>query len=294
MIRSLSILLVAALALAGCKQQVETPEITPDPAPILYQVNDAGGKPRAWLFGTIHALPDGTNWRTETLRGAITRADTLVVEIANLDDNQALARTFVAYATTPGQPDIAERVPKEQRPALFDLIGQSTYRASDFADIETWAAALMLSPTDDAGESKNGADRALVRDFAGREVVELEGAERQFAIFDALAERDQIDLLLGVIKESETRKENPDRLRRAWLIGDATTLENAMEDGILADPELRAALLVKRNRDWAQQIDVLLKAGKRPLVAVGTAHLLGPDGLAALLEANGYSLERIQ
>ncbi len=294
MIRSLLMLLFASLALAGCKQQAESKLDVAEASPILYQLSGSDGKSKAWLFGTIHALPDGTKWRTDRLQQAVKQADTLVVEIANLADNQALARTFVAYATTPGQPDLSERVSREERPALFDLIGQSSYRASDFGDIETWAAALMLSPSDDADDSKNGADRALIAEFAGRNVVELEGADKQFAIFDSLPEADQVDLLLGVIEESETRKQDPDRLRRAWLIGDATTLEAAMETGILADPELRATLLVERNRDWSGQIDALIKSGKKPLVAVGTAHLLGPDGLVRLLTAKGYSLERVQ
>ena len=294
MIRPLIVLLSAALALAGCKQQGESEATQPDPSPILYQVNDGAGAPQAWLFGTIHALSAGTQWRTDKLQQAITNSDALVVEIANLEDNRALARTFVAYATTPGQPDIAERVSREERPALFDLIDQSTNRASDFEDIETWAAALMLTPTDNPGDSKNGADRALIGDFAGREIIELEGAEKQFGIFDTLPEADQVDLLLGVIAEAEIRKDDPERLRIAWLKGDADTLQEAMGKGILADPELRNALLTQRNRDWVTQIDTMLKSGRHPLVAVGTAHLLGPDGLVAMLESQGYSLERIQ
>jgi len=293
-IRSLALLLAAALALAGCKRDVQEEANAPAPSPILYQVSDASGAPQAWLFGTIHALPDGTKWRTRKLTDAVVQADVLLVEIANLDDNAALAKRFIEYGTTPGLPDIAERVPSEQRPALFDLIGQSDYRASDFGDIETWAAALILNPTDDPEDSKNGADRALLHDFAKRPVHELEGADRQFGIFDQLSETDQVDLLLGVIKEAALKKEDPDRLRRAWLAGDNDTLEDAMKHGILSDPELRSALLVQRNNDWVMQIDELLKAGRHPLVAVGTAHLLGQDGLVALLAAKGYSLERIQ
>lgn len=293
-IRSLTMLFAAALALAGCKQSAQEEANAPAPSPILYQLNDAEGRPQAWLFGTIHALPNGTKWRTRKLTDAVVQADILVVEIANLEDNAALAQRFIAYSTTPGLPDIAQRVPEDQRPALFDLIGQSDYRASDFGEIETWAAALMLNPTDNPEDSKNGADRALLQDFAKRPVHELEGADRQFGIFDQLSEADQIDLLLGVIKEAAQRKENPDRLRRAWLAGDNMTLEDAMDHGILSDPELRVALLVQRNRDWVMQIDELLKAGRHPLVAVGTAHLLGRDGLVALLTAKGYTLERIQ
>ena len=62
---------------------------------------------------------------------------------------------------------------------------------------------------------------------------------------------------------------------------------------IQADPALRAALLTDRNRHWAAALTPLLQEGPRPLIAVGTAHLVGPDGLAALLEAQGYRIRRL-
>jgi hypothetical protein len=36
-----------------------------------------------------------------------------------------------------------------------------------------------------------------------------------------------------------------------------------------------------------------LAEAPRPLIAVGAAHLVGPEGLVALLEAEGYRLSRI-
>ena len=40
--------------------------------------------------------------------------------------------------------------------------------------------------------------------------------------------------------------------------------------------------------------EILLKQTPRPLVGVGAAHLVGPDGLAALLEQRGYTVRRLQ
>ena len=67
-------------------------------------------------------------------------------------------------------------------------------------------------------------------------------------------------------------------------------LEDATTRGIMADPELREALLVGRNRAWTQPLLEALKARGKPLVAVGTAHLVGPDGLVALLQERGYTV----
>ena len=61
----------------------------------------------------------------------------------------------------------------------------------------------------------------------------------------------------------------------------------------MADPELRDALLVRRNQTWMPALLTALAAPDKPLVAVGTAHLVGPDGLVAMLDQNGYTLTRL-
>ena len=287
------LLLLGLFALAACEKREAAVE-TDEASPLFYEITDGSGATRGWLFGTIHALPDGVDWQTEALNQAVEQADVLLVEIATLENSAALAHSFARLATSPDQPDIGTRVSVQARPALFDLISRSNYSASDFEDVETWAAALMLAQVSSTGKSENGADRVLLRRFEGREIAEFEGAEVQLGIFDLLPEEEQSDLLEGVVAEHAKRSEDPGRLQRAWLKGDLPVLKAATREGIMADPELRAALLTDRNDAWIDQLDNVLESGKRPLVAVGAAHLVGPDGLPALLTERGYTVERIQ
>ena len=47
-------------------------------------------------------------------------------------------------------------------------------------------------------------------------------------------------------------------------------------------------LLVARNRNWLPQLEALFTRPGRAFVVVGAAHLVGPDGLIAMLKAKGY------
>ena len=62
----------------------------------------------------------------------------------------------------------------------------------------------------------------------------------------------------------------------------------------MADVELRAAILTGRNDAWLVKLLPMLEQREKPFVAVGAAHLVGPDGLPALLEAQGYTVKRLQ
>lgn len=286
--------LLLFLTLAGCNDPPSARgENGAPPSPLLYEIASADGTVEGWLFGTIHALPDEIEWRTPATGTVVGKADLLVVEIAALDDTGALARTFAALATSPALPPITERLPADLRPALAALLDRGDLTSDDFATSETWAAALTLARIDAAGDPANGVDRALIREFANRRVRELEGGPAQLAIFDRLPEEQQRAMLAAVVRGSQEARNNPERLQRAWIAGDAATIEASTREGILADPSLREALLTARNRRWVEAIMPTLEDTPRPLIAVGTAHLVGPEGLAALLTARGYRIRRL-
>lgn len=294
MIRALVVLLLGALALTACSSPNDPQEKATSASPILYEISNAEGETEGWLFGTIHALPDGVKWETPALSKVIDNADLLVVEVSDLADTRRISRTFSQLARTPGQPNISARITPEHLPELESLLDKGNFTSRDFADVETWAAALMLAQASSAASANNGVDRALLGRFRSDAVRELEGVQTQLRIFDQLPAQDQQDLLEGVLLEYRALESGPDRLRNAWITGDEEALTQISRSGIMADPELYEALLAQRNRNWIVGISRFLEADTQPLIAVGTAHLVGQDGLVSLLEQRGYTLTRIQ
>ena len=283
-------ILIALLALAACKLAPE-----PEHHPALWQVIGPAGE-AGYLFGTVHALPDGLAWKTAVIDKAIADSGMLVLEIVDPADENAAREAFVRLGTTPGQPLLEQRIDPAQREALKAALAKTRLQPAQFATLEDWAAALTLSfalEAKDGYDPENGADRALLAAIGKRPVVGLETLEGQLGLFDALPAREQRSLLGAVISESEADASGK-RLVNAWAEGDVATLDREAHAGMMADPRLREALLVSRNRRWAEQIEALLKASKRPFVAVGAAHVAGIDGLPEMLAAKGFTVKRVQ
>ena len=263
-------------------------------APPIWQIAGEDDRIEGWLFGTVHALPDNVRWGSPMLDSVLSDADTLVVEVANLDDGVALGELFAQMAVDPASPPLEGRVDPELRPHYQELLTKAKVRRDHFDALESWAAALSLANVAQDAKTENGVDRLLIARFTGREIVELEGAKAQLGIFDRLPEVEQRDLLNAVIAESRDSEMESGSLAETWRSGDLDKLAALSTRGILSDPELYDALLAQRNRNWTAQIENLLSARERPFIAVGAGHVVGPDGLPAMLEARGFKVKRIQ
>lgn len=274
-----------ALALAGCSPEPQ------EASPALWRVEGTEGQ-SGWLFGTIHSAPQPVRWETPAVRSALGQAGAIVVEVGNLSDESGVSRTFADLARSPAQPPLSLRISAPDRPALGALLKKAGYREGDFTAMDTWAAALTLANAgEDQSWARNGIDRAIIAKASGRPVIELEGASQQLGLFDSLPEHEQRDLLTEVVREAA----QPDRdITATWRAGDMAAIEKETRTGLLADPELRAVLFTGRNRRWTVRVAEQVRAGRRPFVAVGAAHMAGPEGLPALLARQGFTVTRIQ
>jgi uncharacterized protein YbaP (TraB family) len=281
--------LFVALLLCACSKPAPPPE---PPRPALWEVTGPQGA-KGWLFGTVHSLPGNYDWQTPAIEKAAAAAGELVLELGKDEDETAIATAFTQLSRSPGHPPLGQRVPQASRATLLEWMDKAGIADAQSGEIETWAASLMIAHAID-GEKGDGVEDGLLKLASGKPVVELEGARAQLGIFDGLPEQDQRDLLLAVLAEAGEGKDKADKLAREWRRGNMKALEAETHRGLLADPELRQALLLGRNNLWASRIDARLRAGQHPFVAVGAAHMAGPDGLPALLAAKGWTVRRVQ
>ena len=280
------------LSVAGCSDSGT--DAYGDATPALWQIQSESGAVEGWLFGTIHALPDGTLWQTDSLDKVLDESDLLVVEVANFEN----AERYASMSRTTGVGLLSNRVSSEHREQLLDMLAAEGLRDSSFYNIEDWAAAMALARLSRDGDPANGVDRALIEEFRNsdprRPIEELEGLRLQLSIFDNLPAKEQQALLDGAVERYAEAREGAANLRALWLAGNMDKLGAEVIDEIDETPLLFKTLLADRNLAMAEKVAAMLSAPEKPFVAVGAAHMVGDTGLPALIEREGYRVRRIQ
>lgn len=299
-------ILLCALLVSACNN--DAINIDRQGTPALWKVTknideavdgDHASHARLYLFGTIHLLPKGARWQSKILDKAIAASDQLIVETTGLDDSANVNEIFTSMASDEQVTKITNRLDGPEQQRLEYIIDDRGLSKSNLNKLETWAAALAISNslTNDLGLRRAlGVETILHERFKNRTTEGLETIESQFSIFDNLSETDQRTMLKAIINGADQSQTAFLRLLNAWLDGDSDALLNETDSGILSSPNVRAALLDRRNRKWAVALNQRLndKSAKTYFVAVGAAHLVGPNGLPELLKSDGYSVQRIQ
>lgn len=127
----------------------------------------------------------------------------------------------------------------------------------------------------------------------GKQITGLETLREQLNFLASLTLETQRQLLLQTLAANENLEAQMDGMIAAWRRGDSAYLEAQMLDDIASYPELYAVIVSNRNQRWAEQLEQLLDDDQDYLVVVGSMHLVGEDGVPAILEERQYRVAQM-
>jgi uncharacterized protein YbaP (TraB family) len=264
----------------------------------LWSVADADTT--IYLFGTIHLLPEKYQWRTATFDRAIDNSQELVVEtIIDDKDPTKIMAAMTSLAFSPGLPPLADRVPPAKRAALAAAVKKSGFPPQGLDRMETWGAAFILLGNQfrDLGlKGQEGVEAVLRNAFTtkGKPIGELETNVEQLGFFDTLPEKAQRQLLEGAITPSADMNKDFGGMLAAWSRGDVKAIARTFNHDLAASPELRQALIKRRNQNWTKWIEQRMASPGSVLIAVGAGHLAGQDSVVEMLKKDGYRVRQVQ
>lgn len=295
-------LLIAAVLLAACGREApETPAVPegPPPSPALWRVADADTT--VYLFGTIHLLPPGLDWRSDAVDRAFAASDTVMFE-ADVEGDVAGQQAIVARLGRLQPPQrLSDMLTPDQTADVIAAGASVGVPPAALESLRPWLAAVILADAAirKAGYSAgDGADtrlRARARE-SGKAIGFLETVERQLGALAGLSDDAQAAYLMFTAGDLGDAKASLDAGIAAWRAGDTDQLERILiTDDLARLPELGDALLTKRNAEWAVVLDRLLAEEPGTVfVAVGAAHLVGDDSVQRHLEVLGHTAERVK
>jgi uncharacterized protein YbaP (TraB family) len=249
------------------------------------------------LFGSVHLLPPGLDWEPPRLAQAVKDARDIWFEVP-LDDaaELAAAQFAVERGLQPAGATLDAQLSDAGRARLARVAQANGVPPDGLQHLRPWLAEITLSL---AGYRKAGAvqDQGVERQLGaklppGVERRAFETPGEQIEALSAAPVRDQIASLEETLVELEGGEASYGRLIKAWMAGDVAGVKReALDPLTTAAPGVYRTMVVDRNRRWIDAIEARLKGSGQAVMVVGVGHLIGPDGLPALLRAKGLTVE---
>jgi uncharacterized protein YbaP (TraB family) len=263
--------------------------------PALWKVKGSGAT--IYLFGTVHVLKPDTAWRSAKIDAALKSADVLWLEVTNADDPAAMQPLIQKYGLDPAHP-LSTKLDAASKAKLTRFVAGLGMAEPQFEPMRPWLVGLSVDvlPLMKAGyDPKSGVEEILKREeeTAGKPIKGFETAEEQIRYLAEVSPQMELDFLKSSLDDAGKAVDDIDDMVAAWAAGDEKALEVLMNKDMQSDyPDIYDRLLVQRNRRFAAKIADLAKETGVVFVAVGAAHLLGPDSVQADLKKLGLIAER--
>jgi uncharacterized protein YbaP (TraB family) len=305
--------LPALLSLLGCGGAAATAEpaqvaSATTQAPFLWRVTSPDGQV-SHLMGTIHGAVTLEEALPGPHHGLLRSADAVYVE--SLVDDQAQMMTFAQRMLAPSDVPLSQKVGA----ATFDALAAqlTTFPRERLDTLRPWAAffvvlSVRLTQTLQAHAAEAGTDPAtpamdavILQQTRARD-VQPQPLEQMLELADIFEGLDEAVYLAMLAEFAEPVVEGaPDsdaeqlaQMVAAYRAGDLeamATLVDALNTGE-STSAFFTMLIAQRNTLWMTRLPRVFTTGGA-FVAVGAAHLPGPEGLLAQLSAAGFVVTRL-
>ncbi len=270
--------------------------------PLLWQVENPRTGQKLYLFGSIHFGSEDLYPLSAPVMEAFRQSKALAVEVDLLaTDHQYMSRLLSRVGHNPAGVTLESLMSSEDWLLLMQVARDHQVSAESFQKLKPWLAAVQLAAMQmraSGFDEGAGIDRyflRMARDQADPKlVIELESLDSQLRIFSRLSLREQLLFLRQTLDEFSHGGDYLSQIAKAWQSGDEQVLQELIGGAFTGTPEAEAmyrVIFTDRNLQMAATVAGLLERGQTAFVVVGVGHMVGGDGLVALLQQRGFRIQ---
>jgi uncharacterized protein len=285
---------LACIALTACKAQpVPKLALQKDDNTLLWQISGNGLKKPSYLFGTFHLMCKSDIHISKQLQDALSFSSEVYFEMDLDDATNTLGGMFFMNM----KDSTLQQVLSPEDYTKVEKFFKDSLRMSltAFKKMKPMMLSTLMYPKLMACKQQSGVEMELMA-LASKQKKEIKGFETiqfQASIFDSIPYSVQAKALLKSIDSITVYKQYFNTLVQTYKEQNLAKIESVLSDTTFNEGEDNEIMLKNRNVNWVNQLESILKKSNI-FMAVGAAHLVGKDGVIALLRKKGYKVEPLE
>ena len=267
---------------------------------LLYEVNSKSA--RVYILGSIHLAKPELYPLNKEISLAYKSSDALVVEVnpSSTESVQTMQSAMLNLGLYKEGKTLETQLRAKTYKSLEAYTNKVGIPLEKMQMMRPWVVMIQLTVTEmmrlgylpELGIDQHFLNLA-VQDK--KEVIELETAQEQMALLSKEDKKFQDKLLFYTLESMQDLEPMLDDMYRGWKKGDEKAFEKIMMTPVEEDPSLKEMydeLITNRNYDMTKKVEGFLKTDKNYFVVVGSGHVIGEEGIVALLRKKGYQVSQ--
>lgn len=258
---------------------------------LLWEVSGNGLQQSSYLFGTFHLMCKNDIHFSKQLTTAVGQSQKVYMEM-DMDDPATMLGGLLLMNMKDGK-TLQQLYSADDYKKIERYFTDSLHTPISFIQkMKPFFLQALLYPKMMPCKTISGVEEELMKvaKLAKKEIKGLETMEFQAAVFDSIPYEEQAKELLKSIDSMAANKNNFDTMMNVYKSQQINEIENLFSKSEAGIKDHLDLLLNNRNKNWVAQLKTIIKTTP-VFVAVGAGHLVGKQGLIALLRKEGYTVQ---